>query len=211
MFEGLKVGVQNLADGTLAHARGARTGAGVVTDAHGRYTEAVGRGSCYITAVKSFTVTVTTDISPLPATTGRSLLGVFNPAGSGKNLFLLKAGIATVSGTPGGPFYLDYIAAPSGILAAIGGVPTNLLTLLAAGSVARTMNAVVPAQTLVAVMLRPLGGFGAVALGAGLAHFHEDLGGAVAVPPGAAVVVSAHAVGTSHVASGHLMWEEVPV
>jgi len=207
----MRIGPQAIADGNLTFLRGDKTGAQVVTDAHGRYTEAVLRGNCFITAVKSATVTVTTDISPLPATTGRSLLGVFNPATSGKNLVVLKIGIATVSGTPGGPFYLDYIAAPSGIVAGIGGVPTNLLTLLAAGSVTRTLNAQVVAQTVVAVMLRPLGGLAAVAAGAGVYSIDEDVGGLIVVPPGAALVVSAHAVGTTHVISGYMAWEEIAI
>lgn len=210
MFE-LRTGTQVLSDGQMTSLRGDKTGALIVSDGHSRYSEAIARGNVYVGSVKSATVTATTDISPIPATTGRSLLGVYNPATSGKNLFIWRIMMATVSGTPGGPLYLDYIAAPSGILAAIGGAPTNLLTLLAAGSVARTMNAVVPAQTVVGVMLRPLGGLGAVALGAGIASTDEEIAGGICVPPGAALVVTAHATGTSQVVSGYMSWEEVTV
>jgi len=90
-------------------------------------------------------------------------------------------------------------------------VPTNLLTLLAAGSSSRTLNAQVVAQTVVAVMLRPLGGLAAVAAGAGVYSIDEDVGGLIVVPPGAALVVSAHAVGTTHVISGYMAWEEIAI
>jgi hypothetical protein len=207
----MRIGPQVIADGGLTYLRGDTTGALVATSAHGKYSEPVMRGNCYMAAVKSATVTATTDISPIPATTGRALLGVFNPALSGKNLMVLKIGVSTVSGTPGGPFYLDYIAAPSGIVAGIGQAPTNLLTLLAAGSVARALAATVPAQTVVGVMLRPLGGLAAAAVGAGVNSIDEDIAGLICVPPGAALVITAHATGTSQVISGYMAWEEVTV
>ncbi len=82
-----------VSDGVTIAQRLGKTGETFVADAHGKYYDAVRRGNCYIGASKSFTVTATTDISPIPATTGRSLLGVFNPTSSGKNLFILKIGV----------------------------------------------------------------------------------------------------------------------
>ena len=207
----MRIGSQILSDGALTYLRGDATGALVTTAAHGKYSESVMRGNCYMASVKSATVTATTDISPIPASTGRALLGVFNPVTSGKNLMILKIGVATVSGTPGGPLYLDYIAAPSGIVAGIGQAPVNLLTLLAAGSVARALAATVPAQTVVGVMLRPLGGLAASAVGAGINSTDEEIAGLICVPPGAALVITAHATGTSQVISGYMAWEEVAV
>lgn len=187
-----------------------KSGAQRCTDAHGRYQEAVLNGNAYMLQTKSATVTATTDISPLPATTGRALIGIFNPLTSGVIASILKAGFATVSGTPGGPFYIDILPAALATLSP-GTVPTNLFTLAAGGSRMVGISAAVPAQTAVARMLRPLGGPAAVAAGAGLYHADEEIAGLIQVPPGALLVITAHAVGTSHVVSLYLAWEEIPV
>jgi hypothetical protein len=205
-----KAGPVDVAQGSEAQLRIDKKGALVTTPAHGTYQEAVLGGNVYTIQVKSATVTATTDISPLPASTGRGLLGIINPLGSGKNAVILKIGMSTVSGTPGGPFYIDVSASPSGATLA-GTAPTNNLTLNASGSAMRGVAAAVPAQTAVAVMLRPLGGPAAVAAGAGPYQVDEFIDGSIVVPPGGMLVISAHATGTSHVVSGYMTWEEVAI
>jgi hypothetical protein len=195
--------------GTASPLRGTIDGAQVVTDGHGRYFEAVRTGNVYTLQTKSATVTATTDISPLPATTGRALIGLINPPTSGKSASILKVGISTISGTPGGPFYIDVLPNSLATLSP-GTPPTNCLTLAAQGSGMIGVSAAVPAQTAVARMLRPIGGPAAIAAGAGMYHMDEEIAGAVSVPPGALLAVTAHAVGTTHVVSLYLTWEELP-
>lgn len=197
--------------GTAAPFRADPTGASAVTDAHGRYWESVRTGNVYMLQTKSATVTATTDISPLPATTGRGLIGIINPPASGKYAAILKVGFSTVSGTPGGPFYFDVSAPNSGATLTPGTTPTNCLTLAAAGSSMIGVSAAVPVQTAAARMIRPIGGPAAIASGAGMYHVDEEIAGSIVIPPGGMIVVSAHAVGTSHVVSLYLSWEEVPV
>lgn len=186
-----------------------KTGAQRIADAHGRYLDAVLNGNVYTLQTKSATVTVTTDISPLPATTGRALIGIINPPTSGVNAAILKAGFSTISGTPGGPFYIDVLP---GCLATLtpGTLPTNNLTLAATGSKMIGVVAAVPAQSAVARMLRPLGGPAAIAAGAGMHQVDEEIAGLIVVPPGGMLVITAHAVGTTHVVSLYLAWEEIP-
>jgi len=205
-----KVGPAVGAQGSELQTRVDKVGATVVTSAHGVYQESVLGGNVFTIQVKSATVTQTTDISPLPATTGRGLLGIINPLSSGKNAVILKIGMSSVSGTPGGPFYLDVGASPCGATLA-GTAPINNLTLAAGGSSMRGIAAAVPAQTAVCVMLRPLGGLAAIALGAGLTTMDDFTDGSIIVPPGGMLVVSAHATGTSHVVSGYMTWEEVAI
>lgn len=198
------------ADGSRFTLRGSKTGGLVISAEHGGYHEAASRGNLYVQAVKSATVTATTDISPLPATTGRSLVGVYNPKGSGKILSILKIGISTVSGTPGGPFYID--AVPNcGVAASLAAssTPINLFTLQAGGSVARGLAAAVPAQVAVATMLRPLGGPAAVAVGAGPYQVDEFIDGSITLVEDSLLSIGAHATGTSHVISGYIIWEEI--
>jgi len=206
-----KVGPRVVNDGGQDVLRLDKTGALVVTGAHGYNQESVLRGQVYTASVKSATVTVTTDISPLPATTGRALLAIYNPPNSGKNLVVLKAGVSTVSGTPGGPFYLDVV--PPGATIALTNVtanqPVNNMTFTPGGGVAKVFAAAVPVNSVVATMLRPLGGPAAVAAGAGPYQVDELIDGAIIVPQGGMLVISAHAVGTTHVVSGYITFEEV--
>lgn len=203
------VGVRNLGKGSqIADPRSGQSGELIISAAHGNYQEAVKNGNVYIQQVKSATVTVTTDISPLPATTGRALLGLYNPAGSNKNLVILKIGMSSVSGTPGGPFYIDTLMS-AGCDGSNKSVPINAFTQQPSGSVAYGYAAAVPKNTAVMQMLRPLGGPAAIAMGAGMNNYDEFIDGGIIVPPGALLVVSAHAVGTSHVVSGYILWEEI--
>jgi hypothetical protein len=185
------------------------TGAQRVTDAHGRYNEAVRVGNVYTLQTKSATVTATTDISPLPATTGRALIGIINSATSGWYASILKVGISTISGTPGGPFYFDVLPAAVTTLTP-GTAATNNRTLVTSGSQMIGLSAAVPANTLVGRMLRPIGGPAASAVGAGMYHVDEDVAGSIIVPPGGLLAVTAHAVGTTHIVSLYLTWEEIP-
>lgn len=210
MSDLMKVGPDLGGTGTFKPFTAGITAAQRVQDAHARYSEAVRNANVYMLQTKSATVTATTDISPLPATTGRALIGLINPTTSGRNANIWKVGFSTVSGTPGGPFYIDVL--PNCLATLTPGTPpTNCLTLSAQGSAMIGVSAAVPAQTAVARMLRPLGGPAAVAAGAGLYSYDDEIAGAIVVPPGGLLAVTAHATGTSQVVSLYLSWEEVPV
>lgn len=175
-----------------------------------KYQAAVMAGNVYIATVKSVTVTVTTDISPLPATTGRALLAVYNPPGSGKRLSILRIGLSHVSGTPGGPMYLD-IVPPSTLITGVPTLPINARDFTVGGGVGKVFAAFVPVNAVVGVMLRPLGGFAAVAIATASApaDHKEDIDGSIIIPQGGMLAITAHAVGTSHVLSGYIMFEEI--
>lgn len=176
-----------------------------------KYQAAVLAGNVYTATVKSATVTVTTDTSPLPATTGRALLAVYNPPGSGKRLSILRIGMSNVSGTPGGPFYLNVVP-PATLITGVPTLPVNNRDFTTGGGVGKVFAAFVPVNAVVAVELRPLGGFAAVAIatGASPADIKEDIDGSIIVPPGGMLSIQSHAVGTSHVVSGYITWEEIP-
>jgi hypothetical protein len=210
MLAELRVGPILAGDGTTQPQRASRTGATISADGHARYYELTLRGQVFTIQVKTATVTATTDISPLPATTGRGLVGLINPPTSGRNAVILKIGMSTVSGTPGGPFYIDVLA-NCGATLTPGTVPVNNLTLAQSGSFMRGIAAAVPAQTAVAIMLRPLGGLAAVAVGAGLYHVEEEVAGSIVIPPGGLIAITAHATGTSHVVSGYITYAEEPI
>lgn len=91
MINEIKVGPQTNADGAQIVARGGKTGAQVVADAHGRYFEAVARGNVYTACNQS-----STTFTLFGTTTATGFL-LSNPSGSGKNLAILQIGYARVT------------------------------------------------------------------------------------------------------------------
>lgn len=90
MLSEIRTGSIVSSDGAVNPARNDKTGALVVTDAHAKYQEAVIRGNVFIasnTAVQALSTNSTT-------ATG---LILSNPAGSGKNLVLLRVQVALAS------------------------------------------------------------------------------------------------------------------
>jgi len=91
-----KVGLQGFpADGGLADLRLARDLALVVGDAHGRYYENASRGLSFIAT------TAIAGISPGTALGASPPLAIANPAGSGRNIAILKTRWQWLSGTFG--------------------------------------------------------------------------------------------------------------
>lgn len=91
----LRTGSSSQADGSIAAARGAKTGEQCVQQTHGKYYEAVVRGNVYSAQ------TAATGVAPGTAlgTTGAFTLS--NPKGSGKKLVVQKLGVGLISGTIG--------------------------------------------------------------------------------------------------------------
>src|ERR1700752_95329 len=90
-----QVGPQVDADGAAPNLRAAKTGALVVQDAHGRYTESVYRGNVFSGAnhaAHALSTAISATQTGFPLT---------NPAGSGKNLIVLDACIALASAPAG--------------------------------------------------------------------------------------------------------------
>lgn len=175
-----------------------------------KYQAAVLAGNVYTGTVKSATVTVTTDTSPLPATSGRALLGVYNPPGSGKRLSVLRIGTATVSGTPGGPFYLN-VMPPSVLLTGVPTLPVNNRDFTIGGGVGKVFAAFVPINAAILTELRPIGGVNAAAVAGSIGSTQEDVDGMISIPPGGMLTIQSHAVGSTHIMSAYITWEEVSI
>lgn len=91
MINELKVGPFPAADATQITARGDRTGATVVADAHGRYHEGTSRNTTFMAANQA---SATFTLFGNTTATGFIL---FNPTGSGKILSVLNIGYTKVS------------------------------------------------------------------------------------------------------------------
>lgn len=196
------------ADGSLQNFRLGNQNEQMVSELHGRYYEQTYRGNVFSVSALAYTIVATTDISPLPANTGVPIVGVFNPVNSGKNASILYAAFTTTSGTPGGPLIWNVIPAPAGITAT-GVQPTNNFTFTASGSVMRGFSASAITGSSAGIPIGPMGGPAAIAAGAGNYTVTEEVAGRIIVPQGGFLGLAATAVGTTHIVSAWLIWEEV--
>lgn len=206
-----RVGPQIAADGTALDPRMTRDGALAVAACDGQFSELVLRGQVYTASTAAAGISLAaTHVSPLAAGTGTPIIGVFNPLNSGVVLKILKVRIASISGTPGGPFVWNVIPALAGLSSAIGQLGLNNKTFVPGGA-ARAVVGAALAGSVLATMFGVIGGPSAVALGAGVNSIEAVIDGLVQVQPGCFLGVAATAAGTTHVASAMLTWAEAPI
>src|SRR5436309_3544891 len=84
------------ADGTDGGLRFSRSGEQIVSELHGKYAEQSFRGNVFWAAMTAGV------ILPAPAATANNPMTLANPAGSGKNLFLISFDmvVTVIPGTP---------------------------------------------------------------------------------------------------------------
>ena len=205
-----KVGPQLATDGNIIDPRLTRDGSAAVSDADGHFSELVLRGQVYTASTVAAGITIAaTHVSPLAAGTGTPIVGLFNPVGSGVVLKIMKVRLASVSGTPGGPFVWNVIPAPAGISAA-GQQGINNKTFVVGGAAKAFVGAAITGSALT-TMFGVIGGPAAIAVGAGVNSLESIIDGIIQVQPGCFIGVAATAVGTAHVASAMLTWAEAPI
>lgn len=188
------------------------SGAQRVQVAHAEYFDA-GYGR-RIYSIDSDSVTLASANATKSAlATAKLIVGFFNPAASGKLAVILSAVVATVSGTPGGPFFYNFIS---------GVTPTNTETgtirsaYLGAGSSSEmtaetgVILTVSGGATTALIQHSVMGGPAAIAAGAGVYTTYDAIRGQIIVPPGTLFGIMCAAAGTSHVIQSTLTWEEVP-
>jgi hypothetical protein len=207
-------GLVSRSDGTTGPMRADKTGATVVSDGHGKYTEPALRNTIYSLDSDSVTLAAANATKGALGTV-KLVNGIYNPPGSGKNIVILGIKTATVSGTPAGPLFLNYLCAVALSNAATGTVRSTFLSASNAQSVAVPQVNVVlasntPAATTALIQLETVGGPAAIAAGAGVNSTCEDVAGRIIVPPGCVFGITATGAGTTHVVQSTIIWEEVP-
>lgn len=208
-----QVGPQNYADGIQPIIRQGRQADIIESQLHGRYYEQNFRGNLFMMDSDSVTIAAAHATKGALATV-KLINGFFNPANSGKNAVLIAAIIATVSGTPGGPFLYNFLADPTINSAATGTARAAILNGTFASVLTPQTNVILTNAAGATTALKQLGVMGgpaAIATGAGLYTAFDDVGGRIIVPPGVVFGLCALAAGTTHVVQSTLVWEEVPV
>jgi hypothetical protein len=203
-----RVGPVTQADGTYGQPRSDKTGAGVVTQAHGKYYEAAHRGVLFSACEQG------TGIAPGTALGTTALLSLYNPTGSGKRLVIKKVAVGYISGTLGAGTLYHCVNSTTTQTAPSGGTllttqPSDVGNAPASVGVARVNSTVV--QPLA---YRPLAIIGAAtaALTAFPAVCFEDVDGEIVIEPGCSYQLQAvAAAGTSPKVSPSVTWEEATV
>ena len=154
--------------------------------------------------------------------------GFWNPTTSYVKAVIRKVIIATTSGTPGGPFYWNYISGVTVNSTSTGLISPSLLSHTPVLGYEQTkMNAqtfvvvtVVGAATTALNQLCVIGGPAAVAAGAGIYSLVVDYptvgagaGGDdfIVVPPGTLIGLTCTAAGTTHHVQSTIYWQELPL
>jgi hypothetical protein len=216
MLSEIRSGFTTLADGTVAPARASRVGGMVVGDGQGTYYEQTSRGNVFSLVLGLATTTPVAGQLNAAAAAQLTQFCVWNPAGSGKNLSLLKFGVAIVSGTtPAGSVYHSYATAPTNA--------TTVVTPIACNNVGMAAASVARAATHASTGVQ-LAGNGALSFirmadlqfSAGTyanlvtTKATEFINGDIVIPPGFMWVPTWTASGTSLNISYSVTWEEIP-
>lgn len=208
MLNELRTGLISAADGTVNPQRADRTGAGVVTSAHGAYYEAASRGTVFMVASQAGV----TSQAGLSGTT--PVLTLYNPKGSGVNASIIYAGaVFTVAfGTAGA----IWAAVNTDLGAAdVTGTRTTAHRCGLAGNNREPRVQAFTAATLpaapVGVALLGVGLTGAITLDSQLPGVGREFGGALIIAPGGALSIQ---TGVASGASGmfcEYIWEEIDI
>lgn len=205
-----RVGPSTQSDGSLNPIRLGKTGEQIVQQAHTGLYEAVSRGNVYVACSQ----TGQTTAAGLSATPGT--LALYNPAGSGVNLILLRAGaVFSVAFAAAAVIWLGLNT--NNAAAAVTGTTATTRNLLlgpaainqsgkALAFTAPTLPAVPVAGALLGVGLT--GAITTAPTGQVLDRYFE---GGIIIPPGCAVSFQTSTASGASAFFGELVWEEVPI
>lgn len=225
MSDLMKVGSDWGGAGTFKPLTSAISGAQRTADAHARFMDAVLAGRVYTTGVGLTAINNATFTTATTGVTATPLIGVWNPASSGKNLVLWQAILNvmfTAATNTGAAPYIWMVNPTAGVITT-GLTPFNQLTLQQAGSVAKgyaTTALTGMSNALTTMRASALGGgssatFSFVGTAVGQATVNvasvENLDGSIVVPPGAIIALMATTTPVAHSMASGLIWEEVPI
>jgi len=204
-----------LGDSAQVVARGDKTGALVVTEAHGDYNEASIRGNVYSMQLGATTGAAAAGNLVGAAAAAVTQFAVFNPVSSGYNLSILRFGFVSLSGTTAaGPIMHGIFLGGVPTLAANGTIRNNLINgrasvaigYASAGGAALTGGTLGPQ-----ILMMTAFGSTAVIVGSQQTDAGGDIQGLIVLPPGTGWAPLLQGVGTTHLVAYSVSWEEVPV
>lgn len=154
MIAELKAGFQSIADGAFSILRGDRTGALVVTNTHGSFTESAVKGAIM------YVSNLVAGVAPGTVPSVAPPLSLWNPPSSGKLLSITKVSVGFVSGTLGAG-NISLLANLSQVTVPTGG--TEIIPICSLLGMPRGVGRAFTGSTLSAVpqIIRPVFNMGA--------------------------------------------------
>lgn len=226
MLSEIRTGTVVSSDGSVNPARADKTGATVMTDAHGRFQEAAIRGNLFSTGMTATSIANSTFTTGTLTATCTPVVGVWNPPGSGKNLVILQARLNVVvtaaTATGAGAFVWAVSSNQSAITTGL--TPFSRLSLAQSGSVAKGfantaltgLSGSLVVMEGAAVNGGVIGNFSMVGTAAGFVTpptpaTIDNVDGAIIVPPGGVLALLATTTPVAISAASSLLWEEVAI
>lgn len=204
------------ADGSENVIRLGRDSEAVTADAVPRFSEATRRRYTFsgMTLVAGTTI-VAANVTPVAAAAA-SMISLWNPMGSGKDLHLVRANICGISGTPGVGQWVYNIAYNQVLMATqnnqgvAGTMPmcTYGSGVTGAGKIfTQTALTGATAQAL----FKPCGFsfFGGAVAATTNVNYVDNIDGAIVLPPGGLISLAAPLIGTTFVVAGGFDWMEI--
>lgn len=188
-------------------------GAVLVTEQNPRYYQGVYNGNTY--CWQTLAAATPTGAVPLAAA-GTPIIAVWNPPGSGKNVIILQTSVAVRNvGTTLGLGSFWFSGGPTATITQAASIPVNMLSMTAAGSIAKAFSAVALTGSTALLSLRPIAGTGynaTVAATVAMGPSIEDTAGGVVVIPGNLLAVTCSVTGgTASTVDAGLVWLELPI
>lgn len=203
----MKVGSDWGAAGAFKPFTSGISGAQRVTDAHGRYMDAVMAGRVWVLSVVAGAATAYAG-----GAAGTPLLAVHNPANSQKYLSILGVSFGSVvAASAAGTVALRVYAGASVIPTGTVTNPRNMLTQVASGATGVGFsNTALTGSTALSHVATLNSYYWATAAAAWAAPAFFDIGGVLVIPPGNQVAVGGSAALTSATYDASVIWEELP-
>lgn len=179
----------------------------------GQFNESARRGLVYsaCTPLTGLAAIAAANLSPLPANTGQPLVGLFVPSNANFKVYITRAKIWSVSGTPGAGAFAWNIIPQSIITGASTRGVSHLTGALESGASVYLNTVTTGSQA--GVLIRGIGPSnfaGALAAGAGQLLYEELTDGDIVCAPGNMVALAAPAAGATWIVGASLTWVEVP-
>lgn len=203
-----RVGTQSGADGSYLYNKSDKWGNRVMTQAHGKYAEAVLRGNCYAAQ------TAATGVAPGTALGTTAGFCLHNPTGSGYYLIVQKIAFSYISGTLGaGTVHICSSSSGDALPTGTAITPRNLLVGSSNTSVALPFTTAT-ITTNAAKQIGFLGSLQASLASTAVAPWllEKDCDGEIIISPGFNITLHATAAaGSSPLGVYNCTWEEVVV
>lgn len=221
-----KVGPVTAADSSFNTARGDRSGALMVADAHSRFQESAYRNQLFSAGMTVTSIANATFTTATLGATATPIIGLWNPTSSGKNCVILQVRVQLVNtaATTTSPGAFMWSTAVNQSAISTGITPLNRFSLATSGAVAKgfanTALTGLSGNLTVqeAAGLQPANGSNysqvgtAVGFAAGGVNLLvESIDGAFIIPPGGVLSLQCTTTPVAISAASSLLWEEIPV